>query len=104
MKISFCPSANLGMHRNVKMADGEEKLCMAACNTQTYDLLLTTSNYPSFTTFKYTKTFCYLVKKLMRSCDSTAKNKSISKGYGPELCQLIGKLQVHWSFPNTIHK
>ena len=84
--------ANLGKFREVfnEKSQSKEK-CLAACTTQTYSPLVTSSKYPTKATFKYTKEFCFVVMKLLSSCET--RGVTISKKL-PTLCELIGKLKV----------
>ena len=84
--------ANLGKIRTVyEQKSKTTKKCFGACNTQLYSLLVTNADYPTIATFKYTKTFCYVVLKLLRYCEF--QSKSISKVV-PTLCSLMSKLKV----------
>ena len=89
-------SASLGQYRNVfNQKTQKVDTCLEACKTQTYSLLVTNSNYPTQETFKYTKEFCYVVLKLLQSCQT--RGKPISKKY-PKLCQLISILKANLYF------
>ena len=84
--------ANLGKIRTVyEQKSKTTKKCFSACKTQLYSLLVTNADYPTIATFKYTKTFCYVVLKLLRYCEF--QSISISKAL-PTLCPLISKLKV----------
>ena len=69
----------------------ENKTCYASCDTQLYSLLITNANYPTKSTFKYTKEFCFIVKKLLKSMDN--RRKVLSK-YQPRLVALLDTLKV----------
>ena len=60
---------------------------MAACEDQTFKLLLTQANYPNEATFPETRTFCLLAKKLVRSC--TNDKRLVLDLKFPEFCDVI---------------
>ena len=69
----------------------ESKSCLAACDTQLYSLLVTNANYPSYVTFKHTKGFCIVVKKLLQSLESKRRSLNLSH---PRLIELLEELNV----------
>ncbi len=69
----------------------EEIECLAACDTQVYDQLVTSSAYPNPETFKYTQEFCIVLKKLYESCKTRFKTM---KDSFPNLCPTIQQLKV----------
>ena len=65
--------------------------CFSACRTQLYSLLVTNAKYPTPTTFKHTKEFCFVVKKLLRSFES---RRVVWESKQPKLFELLSKLKV----------
>ena len=69
----------------------ENKTCYAACDTQLYSNSITNANYPTKSTFKYTKEFCFIVKKLL---DSLENRRKVLIKYQPKLIDLLDILKV----------
>ena len=78
--------ANLGKYRNVTVGNDTFK-CLGACKTQTYSSMVSSNAYPNEVSFKYTKTFCIVVRQLVNSTCLTRK-KSL-KG---KICELVIQL------------
>ena len=72
---------------------GETKECYAACQDQLYSLLVTRADYPTRTTFKYSKDFCLVVRKLLETHANKMKRKALAKTQ-PELTQLLSSIHV----------
>lgn len=61
--------------------------CLAACEDQTFKFLNTQASFPNEATFPESKTFCLLVKKLVRSC--TGDRRQVLDLKYPEMCRII---------------
>ena len=73
----------------VQVSDGSTvKTCMAACRDQTYFVSESTALYPSSEVFKYRPSFCYIVRKLARTCSQEARKKSLEINY-PGVCRQV---------------
>ena len=66
--------------------------CLDACQTQLYTLLVANANYATASTYKHTKDFCYVVRKLLRSFEN--RRQSLIK-VQPKLIKLLEKLKVN---------
>ena len=85
-------SDQLGKERTVFYEKSQtHKTCLGACKTQTYSLLVTDANYPTEATFKYTKQYCFVVLKLLKSCST--RRQSLEH-FNSTLCQLIDKIEA----------
>ena len=85
--------AKLGAIEDVEVPPKSEiKPCLAACETQLYSLLITNANYPSDVTYKQTKGFCIVVKKLIQSLKNRKKSLAESQ---PKLIELLEELKVN---------
>ena len=69
----------------------EIKPCLAACETHLYSLLITNANYPSHVTYRYTRGFCIVVKKLLQSLENKRRSLNLSH---PRLIELLEELNV----------
>ena len=76
---------------------GENRTCLAACDTQLYRILMTNANYPTNATFEYTKEFCYVVKKLLNSFENRRRVLGKSQPKLIELLDILNKVSIVFS-------
>ena len=90
-KVSFVEK--LGQYRQINDTKQNQSFveCMAACETQTYSTLVTSSRYPSEESFEYTEEFCFLVIKLLKVFAN--RGKPMAEKF-PQLINLLQKLEV----------
>ena len=83
----------LGQYRQINDTKQNQSFveCMAACETQTYSTLVTSSRYPSEESFEYTEEFCFLVIKLLKVFAN--RGKPMAEKF-PQLINLLQKLEV----------
>ena len=80
----------MGMIREVDGQKLDSKIqCLDACQTQVYQIHVANANYATATTFKFTKDFCYIVRKLLRY----PEKKPLEK-VQPRLFELLKMLRV----------
>ncbi len=74
---------DIGTERYV-LDKGKKKECLATCQDQTHQFLVTSSAYPNQQSFHLGEDFCLILKKLRLSC-SNEKRYTLDLQY-PELC------------------
>ena len=93
--LYFYLTAKLGMIKEVHiLGEEEKKTCLAACDTLLYRILMTNANYPTNSTFEYTKEFCYVVKKLLNSFENRRRVLGKSQPKLIELLDILNKVSI----------
>ena len=92
-KLKSFFAEKLGQYRQINDTKQNQSFveCMAACETQTYSTLVTSSRYPSEESFEYTEEFCFLVIKLLKVFAN--RGKPMAEKF-PQLINLLQKLEV----------
>ncbi len=88
-KMKLCMSSimeDIGFERFIDDR-GEKKECLATCEDQSHQFLVTTSAYPNEQSFFFGEDFCLVFDKLKKSCYNE-KRFSLSLSY-PKLCPSI---------------
>ena len=81
----------IGKHQEFE-SNGSLKTCYTSCHDQTFKLQTSNSKYPSLTIFKNSIEFCYILKKILRSCNNF-KRRSLEIFY-PGICNEFQKYQL----------
>ena len=76
----------IGDNRTV-LDNGIEKVCLANCIDQKYDVKVTSSTYPNKQSFVQSKEFCLVYEKILKSCQ-TEKRITLEEQY-PNICKLL---------------
>ena len=66
---------------------GEEKECLSNCIDQLMTVSVTQSTYPNLHAFDKTREFCYVLKKLIRSCNGDRRDSLIEEY--PGICDNV---------------
>ena len=66
---------------------GDEKECLSNCIDQLMTVTVTQATYPNHHAFDKTKEFCYVLKKLIRSCNGDRRDSLIDEY--PEICDNV---------------
>ena len=66
---------------------GDEKECLSNCIDQLMTVTLTQATYPNSHAFDKTKEFCYVLKKLIRSCNGDRRDSLIEEY--PGICDNV---------------
>ena len=82
-RISYFPS---GFYTSIE-DNGENKTCLAACESQSYQVSSSSSLYPVPTMFRYSPPFCSIVNKILSACQDERKT-TLELAY-PSICQQI---------------
>lgn len=78
-KIRKWKKSGIGAHQG---SDGIPRKCLSACNKQVYEIKLTSQSYPFKELFIKRKDICYVLKKLEKICNDTARKRTFEAKYG----------------------
>ena len=81
----------IGKHQDF-ISNGEQKTCYTSCHDQTFQSKISHAKYPSSPIFQNSIEFCYIFKKILRSCQNFKKRSLILQYDG--ICDDFEKYQT----------
>ena len=85
---SSCTSQNFfSVSTPIIIIPGDEKECLSNCVDQLMTVTLSQATYPNNHAFDKTKEFCYVLKKLIRSCNGDRRESLIDEY--PGICDNV---------------